>query len=180
MKKKIIVDLRVKIERPEWFERFSSFSKIVRVFCWMIHFENKLRKRLFYGTNTLTDEEKTKAEIILWSIEQKKHFHEKENSVHGLQVKAKATCQELKVGDIVLIELGNKKRVMWPMGKIEKIYSSRDGASRVVQVKTSSDCLTRPIQKLYLLEVSTSGDPVLTLTTENRSRYGRLFKSSKK
>ncbi|GIX70061.1 endonuclease [Caerostris darwini] len=31
-------------------------------------------------------EEKAKAEIILWSIEQKKHFHEKENSVHGLQV----------------------------------------------------------------------------------------------
>ncbi|GIX77076.1 reverse transcriptase [Caerostris extrusa] len=163
MKKKIIVDLSVKIERPERFERFSSFSKIVRVFCWM--------------------------------IQQEKHFHEKENSVHGLQVvrgdddvlrvktriierdddlsflypillpskhylteclireyhlkychaelrsrfrkeylsqlvqKAKATCQELKVGDIVLIELENKKRVMWPMGKIEKIYSSRDGAS---------------------------------------------------
>ncbi|GIY93128.1 reverse transcriptase [Caerostris extrusa] len=36
MKKKIIVDLSVKIEKPEWFERFSSFSKIVRVFCWMI------------------------------------------------------------------------------------------------------------------------------------------------
>ncbi|GIX82693.1 DUF5641 domain-containing protein [Caerostris extrusa] len=70
--------------------------------------------------------------------------------------KAKATCQELKVGDIVLIELENKKRVMWPMGKIEKIYSSRDGASRVVQVRTSSGCLTRPIQKLYPLEVSTS------------------------
>ncbi|GIY65711.1 hypothetical protein CEXT_338521, partial [Caerostris extrusa] len=34
--------------------------------------------------------------------------------------KAKATCQELKVGDIVLIELENKKRVMWPMGKVRK------------------------------------------------------------
>ncbi|GIY04498.1 reverse transcriptase [Caerostris extrusa] len=62
-----------------------------------------------------------------------------------LDRKAKATCQELKVGDIVLIELENKKRVMWPMGKIEKVYSSRDGASRVVQVRTSSGCLTRPI-----------------------------------
>ncbi|GIY95298.1 hypothetical protein CEXT_564171 [Caerostris extrusa] len=66
------------------------------------------------------------------------------------------------------------------MGKIEKIYSSRDGASRVVQVRTSSGCLTRPIQKLYPLEVSTSGDPVLTRITENRSRYGRLFISTKK
>ncbi|GIX75944.1 endonuclease [Caerostris extrusa] len=315
----------------------------------MIRFVNKLRKRFSYSTNTLSVEEKTKAEIILWSIEQEKHFHEKENSVHGLQVvqgdddvlrvktriierdddlsflypillpsnhylteflireyhlkychagvqilaaklrlqywifsskrnirscvsrcvvckrftakaltspiqlpldrrplayisddsdelipltpslflqdikqvgvpdldsvdtnklnvrvnhcntlrselrsrfhkeylsqlvqKAIATCQELKVGDIVLIELENKKRVMWPMGKIEKIYSSRDGASRVVQVRTSSGCLTRPIQKLYPLEMSTSGDPVLTRTTENRSRYGRLFISTKK
>ncbi|GIX83852.1 reverse transcriptase [Caerostris darwini] len=86
MKKKIIVDLSVKIEQPEWFERFSSFSKIVRVFCWMMRFVNKLRKKPSYGTKTLTVEEKAKAEIILWSIEQKKHFHEKENSVHGLQV----------------------------------------------------------------------------------------------
>ncbi|GIY71353.1 reverse transcriptase [Caerostris darwini] len=86
MKKKIIVDLSVKIEKPEWFERLSSFSKIVRVFCWMMRFVNKLRKKPSYGTKTLTVEEKAKAEIILWSIEQKKHFHEKENSVHGLQV----------------------------------------------------------------------------------------------
>ncbi|GIX88184.1 reverse transcriptase [Caerostris darwini] len=86
MKKKIIVDLSVKIEKPEWFERLSSFSKIVRVFCWMIRFVNKLRKKPSYGTKTLTIEEKAKAEIILWSIEQKKHFREKENSVHGLQV----------------------------------------------------------------------------------------------
>ncbi|GIY74460.1 endonuclease [Caerostris darwini] len=84
MKKKIFVDLSVKIEKPEWFERLSSFSKIVRVFCWMMRFVNKLRKKPSYGTKTLTVEEKAKAEIILWSIEQKKHFHEKENSVHGL------------------------------------------------------------------------------------------------
>lgn len=90
--------------------------------------------------------------------------------------KAKVKCQELKVGDVVLIELENKKRVVWPMGKIVKIYNSRDGASRVVQVKTNNGCLTRPIQKLYPLEVSTAGDPVLTLTAENRSRYGRLVK----
>ncbi|GIY63764.1 endonuclease [Caerostris extrusa] len=86
MKKKIIVDLSVKIEKPEWFERFSSFSKIVRVICWMIRFVNKLRKKPLMVLKTLTVEEKTKSEIILWSIEQKKHFQEKENSVHGLQV----------------------------------------------------------------------------------------------
>ncbi|GIY01676.1 reverse transcriptase [Caerostris darwini] len=74
MKKKITVDLSVKIEKSEWFERLSSFSKIVRVFCWMMRFVNKLRKKPFYGTKTLTVEEKAKAEIILWSIEQKKAF----------------------------------------------------------------------------------------------------------
>ncbi|XP_035208627.1 uncharacterized protein LOC118183265 [Stegodyphus dumicola] len=90
--------------------------------------------------------------------------------------KASASCQNLKVGDVVLIELDNKKRVMWPMGKIVKIFSSRDGATRVVQVKTSSGYLVRPIKKLYPLEVSTTSDPVLTLATENRSSYGRLLK----
>ncbi|GIY51433.1 hypothetical protein CEXT_444261 [Caerostris extrusa] len=59
-------------------------------------------------------------------------------------------CQELKVGDIVLLELENKKRVMWPMGKIEKIYSSRDSASRVVQTvvprSESSAPLTASLQ----------------------------------
>ncbi|GIX70991.1 reverse transcriptase [Caerostris extrusa] len=256
-----------------WTDATVALCWIQREENWGVFVNNRVKE--------IRIEEKTKSEIILWSIEQKKHFQEKENSVHGLQVvrgdddvlrvktriierdddlsflypillpskhylteclireyhlkychagvqilaaklrlqywifsskrnirscvsrcvvckrftakalttppiqlpldrKAKATCQELKVGDIVLIELENKKRVMWPMGKIEKIYSSRDGASRVVQVRTSSGCLTRPIQKLYPLEVSTSGDPVLTLTTENRSRYGRLYKSSKK
>ena len=88
--------------------------------------------------------------------------------------KAKDICQELKVRDVVLIEQANKKRVMWPMGKIVKICSSRDGASRIVQVKTSSGYLTRPIQKLHPLEVSTAADPILTLNYENRSRYGSL------
>ncbi|XP_035232269.1 uncharacterized protein LOC118204053, partial [Stegodyphus dumicola] len=55
--------------------------------------------------------------------------------------KASASCQNLKVGDVILIELDNKKRVMWPMGKIVKIFSSRDGPTRVVQVKTSSGYL---------------------------------------
>ncbi|GIY41731.1 reverse transcriptase [Caerostris extrusa] len=244
MKKKIIVDLSVKIEKPEWFERFSSFSKIVRVFCWMIRFEKensvhglqvvrgdddvlRVKTRIIerdddlsflypillpskhYLTECLIREYHlkychagvqilaAKLRLQYWIFSSKrnirscvsrcvvcKRFTAKALTTPPIQLpldrKAKATCQELKVGDIVLIELENKKRVMWPMGKIEKIYSSRDGASRVVRVRTSSGCLTRPIQKLYPLEVSTSGDPVLTLTTENRSRYGRLYKSSKK
>lgn len=56
--------------------------------------------------------------------------------------KTKLKCQELKVGDIVLIELENKKHAIWRMGKIVKIYSNRDGATRVVQVKTNNGCLT--------------------------------------
>ncbi|GIY88015.1 reverse transcriptase [Caerostris darwini] len=120
MKKKIIVDLSVKIEKPERFERLSSFSKIVRVFCWMMRFVNKLRKKPSYGTKTLTVEEKAKAEIILWSIEQKKRFHEKENSVHGLQV-VRGDDEVLRVKTRI-IERDDDLSILYPMLLPSKHY----------------------------------------------------------
>ena len=69
MKKKITIDLSVNIEKPKCFERFSRFSKIIRIFCWMLQFINKLGKKHFYETNTLTIEEKPKGKtwIVLFT-----------------------------------------------------------------------------------------------------------------
>ncbi|GBL89025.1 hypothetical protein AVEN_255176-1 [Araneus ventricosus] len=89
--------------------------------------------------------------------------------------KASVKGQSLKTGDVVLVGLDNRKRIDWPMGRVEKIYSSRDGFARVARVKTKTGSLVRPIQKLYLLEVSEVGDPVLQIKPERRSRYGRLL-----
>ena len=76
----------MKIEKPKWFKRFSSFLKLLKFSVGCYFFINKLRKKPSYDTNTLTVEEKAEAKIILWDIEQKKYFHEEENSVHGLHV----------------------------------------------------------------------------------------------
>ena len=56
-------------------------------------------------------------------------------------------------GYVVLIEQINKKRVMWRTRKIVKIYICRDGASRVVQMKTS----IKVFNKINSIILSTRG-----------------------
>ncbi|GFX56927.1 integrase catalytic domain-containing protein [Trichonephila clavipes] len=60
----------------------------------------------------------------------------------------------VKDGDIVLIGDNDVKRINWPMAKIIKSFPGKDGRIRVVEVKTPSGNLIRPIQKLYPLEVN--------------------------
>ncbi|GIY14937.1 reverse transcriptase [Caerostris darwini] len=153
MKKKIIVDLSVKIEKPEWFERFSSFSKIVRVFCWMMRFVNKLRKKPSYGTKTLIVEEKAKAEIILWSIEQKKHFYEKENSVHGLQV-VRGDDDVLRVKTRI-IERDYDLSFLYPILLPSKHYLT-ECLIREYHLKFTAKALTTPPIQLPLVRVRES------------------------
>lgn len=58
----------------------------------------------------------------------------------------------LNVGDVVLIHSDQQKKVMWPLGRICELYSSKDGGKRVARVKTSTGELIRPLQRLYPLE----------------------------
>lgn len=61
----------------------------------------------------------------------------------------------LKVGDIVLIE-GEDKRIKWPLGLVVETFTGKDGIYRVAKVKTSAGYKTRPVQRLYRLEISSS------------------------
>jgi len=70
-----------------------------------------------------------------------------------IQVKGKKRG-DIQVGDIVLIGNDIQKRMDWPLGKVLKLIPGKDGISRVVEVKTASGVLTRPIQRIYPLEVS--------------------------
>jgi len=78
----------------------------------------------------------------------------------------------LKVGDVVLVGADNKKRWEWPMARIEELIPGRDGNIRVARVKTGRGSMVRPLQRLYLLEVS-RGDlektavPTLKVTSDN-------------
>ena len=57
-----------------------------------------------------------------------------------------------KLGEIVLIH-DEGPRAKWRLGKIIGLYPGGDGAVRVVQLKTRMGLVTRPIVKLYPLEL---------------------------
>ncbi|UYV84129.1 hypothetical protein LAZ67_X001289 [Cordylochernes scorpioides] len=54
----------------------------------------------------------------------------------------------IKEGDLVLIGQDNTKRILWPVGKIIKLYLGKDGVNRVARVKTSTGEWLRPVQRL--------------------------------
>lgn len=84
--------------------------------------------------------------------------------------------QSVRKGDVVLLELSNQKRLHWPIGKIIKIFPSRDGSARVAEVKTNSGTFVRPLRRLYPLEISSSEDPVIQTVNEKTTRSGRVVR----
>ncbi|OXA47646.1 Pro-Pol polyprotein [Folsomia candida] len=98
---------------------------------------------------------------------------------------------DFHVGDVVLIGSDDKKRILWPMGSILELIQGRDGQIRIAKLKTQHGIWTRPLQRLYSLEVSTrdvpdvkkvkqisSQDAVRNLEkeAETRTRFGRKVK----
>ncbi|UYV84465.1 hypothetical protein LAZ67_X002296 [Cordylochernes scorpioides] len=52
----------------------------------------------------------------------------------------------IKEGDVVLMEVDNKKRTEWPIGVIEKTYPGKNGIVRVAIIKTKRGNFLRPVQ----------------------------------
>ena len=62
---------------------------------------------------------------------------------------------QLNVGDLVLI--GDSPKVspaLWKMGRVTQLHPGRDGLVRSVTVRTAGEEMTRPVQRLYLLEAA--------------------------
>ena len=66
--------------------------------------------------------------------------------------KLKLGAPEVKKGDIVLIE-DEGPRLKWRLGKIVDLHHGIDGRCRSVSLKTNYGLITRPLIKLYPLEV---------------------------
>lgn len=64
----------------------------------------------------------------------------------------------IEIGDIVLIENENAKRLDWPLARVKELIRGKDGNVRVVRLKTAGGELMRPIQRLYPLELSYGKD----------------------
>ncbi|GFS84356.1 integrase catalytic domain-containing protein [Trichonephila clavipes] len=75
----------------------------------------------------------------------------------GLLVqKAHKTTRVLKVGEIVLIENPNKKRLYWPLGKVIELIPVRDGKVRILKLRCSNSEIIRPIQRVFPLEIQSA------------------------
>jgi hypothetical protein len=59
--------------------------------------------------------------------------------------------RNMKVGDIVLIVDSNAPRNSWPMGVVQETIPDSSGFVRQVKVKTQTNTLVRPIDKLCLI-----------------------------
>ena len=61
--------------------------------------------------------------------------------------------QRIKLGDVVQIH-NDSPRINWKLGVVTELFRGNDGLVRSVKIKTSNGETTRPIAKLYPLEVT--------------------------
>ncbi|XP_069135112.1 uncharacterized protein [Argopecten irradians] len=67
--------------------------------------------------------------------------------------------QKLKVGDVMLV-YNDSPRNKWPLAIIEKLAVGGDGLVRSATIRTKNGTTTRPIGKLYSLEINVEDDVV--------------------
>ncbi|GFW59064.1 integrase catalytic domain-containing protein [Trichonephila clavipes] len=101
----------------------------------------------------------------------------------GLLVqKAHKTTRALKVGEIVLIENPNKKRLYWPLGKVIELIPGRDGKSAGMGESNDVPLDAEPLKIPSAgVDVSESAIPVNAPPNKPKvSRYGRTIQRPKR
>ncbi|XP_077978115.1 uncharacterized protein LOC144433645 [Glandiceps talaboti] len=86
-----------------------------------------------------------------WSSEYLPALHERHNP-NG------KTNNTIQVGDVVLIQSDDKRRVNWNLALVLELRYGNDGLVRSAKIKTKGGQTNRPINKLYPLEL-TCDDP---------------------
>ncbi|GFQ85380.1 integrase catalytic domain-containing protein [Trichonephila clavata] len=67
------------------------------------------------------------------------------------QKRSKPISHKMKVGEIVLVENPNKKRLYWPLAKVLELLPGRDGNIRTLKLKCGNAEIIRPVQRLLPL-----------------------------
>ena len=62
--------------------------------------------------------------------------------------------RHIEINDIVLVSDENLPPSKWPLGRILKTFKGPDNLTRIVEVRTCTSILRRPIQKLILLKTN--------------------------
>ena len=84
----------------------------------------------------------------------------------------------LKV-EVVLEADDREKRINWKMGVVRQLILGRDGGCRAATVQVKSGLLSRPIRKLYKLELCAESDnlPPITSLAESIEKNGGMVDS---
>ena len=82
--------------------------------------------------------------------------------LHTLQQRSKwrHSSENVKIGDLVLVNDGNSAPMHWSMGRVIKVHPGDDGMTRVVTLKTVHGQLQRPVVKIVPLVSTEVADPV--------------------
>ncbi|XP_073986124.1 uncharacterized protein [Rhodnius prolixus] len=83
--------------------------------------------------------------------------------------RGKREGKELQVGDVVLVGADQVKRINWPLGLIIETFPGKDGEVRVAKIKTAEGTYTRPFQRLYPLELSSTDQGAATRAVEKKT-----------
>ncbi|XP_077865916.1 uncharacterized protein LOC144353200 [Saccoglossus kowalevskii] len=75
-------------------------------------------------------------------------------SINNDLVKMLLRFRTHKIGDIVLVHSDTQKRLLWPLAKVEKLHVGNDGLVRAADIRTKTGKTSRPLCKLYPLELS--------------------------
>ena len=77
--------------------------------------------------------------------------------------------QAIRKGDVVIIH-DDKPRLQWKLAVVEDLIKGNDGLIRAAHIRTDNVKTTRPIVKLYPLEVNEGDDGEVTPGDIDRSR----------
>ena len=83
------------------------------------------------------------------------------------QNRSKARPHEFKVGEIVLVESPNKKRLYWPLAKVVELLPGKDGHVRTLKLKCGSSVMLRPVQRVFSLEIQPEELPITSVSVKD-------------
>jgi len=75
--------------------------------------------------------------------------------------------QMISEGDVVIVHEDNKSRTQWRLAIVEKLIKGNDDQVRAAHIRMSTHSTTRPVAKLYPLEVQ-DGKQNITTTPETK------------
>ncbi|XP_059223158.1 uncharacterized protein LOC131996964 [Stomoxys calcitrans] len=113
-----------------------------------------------------------------WKLVQKmrKHFWNNwtNDYLTNLQqsYKWKTASQNLQEGQVVIVKNEETHPARWPLGRIMNVHPGKDGLVRTVTVKTASNSLKRPINKICPLENVSSKQETPNVTRVNCTTLG--------